>query len=127
VSFLPSTTAVAVGGALGVLARYGAARTVALLVEQSFPWSTWAVNLVGCLLIGLSVPFFGELVEAEEMRLLFVTGFLGSFTTFSTFSLDTFALWTDGHGLGALANAAGSVVLGLVFVWMGVRLAELWM
>jgi len=122
---LSSVTAVAVGGALGALVRYGLGRLVTLVVGHTFPWGTWTVNLAGCLLIGLTVPFFGELAETEEVRLLLVTGFLGSFTTFSTFSLDTMALWGDGHGLWALANAAGSVILGLVFVWAGVRLGAL--
>lgn len=121
---LLSLTAVAVGGALGALARYGTGRLVHLFVAPSFPWATWTVNLAGCLLIGLSVPLLGQLIDTKEVHLLLVTGFLGSFTTFSTFSLDTMALWTDGHGLHALANAAGSVGLGLLFVGLGLWLGS---
>jgi len=124
---LSSILAVSVGGALGALARYGMGHLASQLVDLPFPTGTWTVNLLGCLLIGLSVPFFGDLIKTEEVRLFFVTGLLGSFTTFSTFSLDTFALWAEGQGLTAFINAVGSVVLGLLFVAVGVRLANIWL
>jgi CrcB protein len=116
---MPPAVAVALGGACGALARYGAGRLVALFVEHPFPWGTWAVNLVGCFLIGLTVPLFGRLSAAEGARFFLVVGFLGSFTTFSTFSLDTLALWGNGHGLLGLLNAVGSLACGLVLVAVG--------
>lgn len=116
---MPPVVFVALGGALGALARYGAGRLVASLVEHPFPLGTWAVNLIGCFLIGMTVPLFGQLSGAERARLFLVAGFLGSFTTFSTFSLDTVALWGDGHGGLALLNAVGSLACGLVFVAVG--------
>jgi CrcB protein len=111
--------AVALGGACGALARYGAGQLVRQLVDSPFPWATWTVNLTGCLLIGAAVPLLAALHVGEEARFFLVVGFLGSFTTFSTYSLDTLALFANGHGLFALLNAAGSVVAGLIFVWIG--------
>lgn len=121
---MPSALAVALGGALGALARYGAGRLVAHVLHQPFPLGTWTVNLVGCLLIGMTVPVFGRMSGGESVRLFFVVGVLGSFTTFSTFSLDTIALWADGRGGLALLNAVGSVLGGLLFVAAGRWLAE---
>jgi CrcB protein len=121
---MSSILLVALGGACGALARYGAGRLVAHLVEQPFPWGTWTVNLLGCLLIGTAVPLIGALGGAERTRLLLVVGVLGSFTTFSTFSLDTVALWSNGHGLLGLLNAVGSVAGGLLFVGLGRWIAE---
>lgn len=117
---------VALGGACGALARYGAGRLVAHLVDHPFPWSTWVVNLVGCFLIGMTVPLFVQLGDAERARLFAVVGFLGSFTTFSTYSLDTVALWGDGAGLLGLVNAIGSLVCGLLLVVAGRELSA-WM
>ncbi len=120
---MPPVVFVALGGACGALARYGAGRLVASLVEHPFPWGTWTVNLLGCLLIGMTVPLFGELSGTERARFFLVVGFLGSFTTFSTFSLDTMALWDNGHGLLGLANAIGSLVCGFVLVAVGRELS----
>lgn len=123
---MPPVLAVALGGACGALARYGAGRLVARLVETPFPWGTWTVNLVGCFLIGMTVPLFGQLSAARELRFFLVVGFLGSFTTFSTYSLDTIGLWGSGHGLLALLNAVGSLACGLVLVAAG-RAVAAWL
>jgi CrcB protein len=116
---MPPVVFVALGGACGALARYGAGRLVARVVEPPFPWGTWTVNLLGCFLIGMTVPLLGQLGGADRARLFLVVGFLGSFTTFSTFSLDTIALWGNGHGLLGLLNAAGSLLAGLLLVAAG--------
>lgn len=123
---MSSAIAVALGGALGALTRYGAGRLVAHLFSPAFPWATWMVNLLGCLLIGMTVPLFGRLSGFEEARFFLVVGFLGSFTTFSTYCLDTVALWGDGRGLLALLNVGGSVVCGLLLVAVG-RELSLWL
>lgn len=123
---MPPVVFVALGGACGALARYGTGRLVASFVAHPFPLGTWAVNLIGCFLIGMTVPLFGQLGGAERTRLFLVAGFLGSFTTFSTFSLDTMALWGDGHGWLGLLNAVGSLACGLVLVAAG-REASAWL
>lgn len=116
--------AVALGGTCGALLRYGTGILVSHYAGSSFPWSTWTVNLVGCVLIGASVPLLGAMQVGDEVRLFVVVGLLGSFTTFSTYSLDTLALWIDGNGTPAFLNAAGSLVLGLMGVWLGRTLVD---
>lgn len=123
---MPPVLFVALGGACGALARYGAGRLVAALFDSPFPWATWSVNLLGCFLIGLTVPLLGQLSGADRTRFFLVVGFLGSFTTFSTYSLDTVALWGQGHGLLGLLNAVGSLVCGLVLVALG-RECSVWL
>ena len=120
---MPPVVFVALGGACGALARYGASRLVAQVVESPFPWGTWTVNLLGCLLIGVTVPLLGQLSGADRARFFLVVGVLGSFTTFSTYSLDTMALWGNGHGLLGLLNAVGSLACGLVLVAVGRELS----
>lgn len=120
---MSSVVFVALGGACGALARYGAGRLVARMVDHPFPWGTWAVNLIGCFLIGMTVPLFAQLGEAERARFFLVVGFLGSFTTFSTYSLDTVALWGEGTGVLGLVNAIGSLVCGLLLVVAGRELS----
>jgi CrcB protein len=123
---MSSALAVALGGACGALARYGAGRLVARVVEQTAPWGTWVVNLVGCFLIGMAVPLLGQLNATRELRFFLVVGFLGSFTTFSTYRLDTLVLWDGGHSVLALLNAVGSLAGGLVLVAVG-RAVAAWL
>ena len=115
---------VALGGALGAATRYGAHVWVLSLWEEPRVLATWAVNLVGCLLIGVLAPMLGRVGLADELQFFLVVGFLGSLTTFSTFSLETVVLWQEGLGAAALLNAVGSVVLGLIFVWIGLNLGR---
>ena len=106
---------VAVGGAVGATARYGVALAGLRWGGEGLPWGTWAVNALGCLLIGLALP----LVRGDDARLAVLVGMLGSFTTFSTYSADTLLLWESGRPGLAVANAAGSVAVGLAFVGLG--------
>ncbi len=114
---------VAVGGALGASARYGVGRWTVHQGWVGFPWATWIVNLSGCFLIGLAIPWLVN--EHHRMYLLLVVGFLGAFTTFSTYSLDTLLQIGLGKPWLALLNAVGPVVLGFGFVWLGVQAARL--
>tara|TARA_R110002096_G_scaffold200639_13_gene384770 strand:- start:25620 stop:26003 length:384 start_codon:yes stop_codon:yes gene_type:complete len=112
---------VGIGGFLGAVCRHLLAGAVDRWQTLSgFPWGIFAANIIGCLLIGV---FFGYSVNVksvtEETRLLLTTGFLGSLTTFSTFSLQTLELLRAGQvGLG-LANIGASIVVGLLAVWLG--------
>ncbi len=99
------------------MARYGVGLLAIRINETGLPLGTWGVNLLGSFLIGLAVPLM--VGKGEAHRLVLVVGFLGSFTTFSTFSLDTLALWESGRPGWAVLNATGSVVLGLVCVALG--------
>jgi CrcB protein len=118
---------IAAGGAIGALARYGMGGLVQqALKTASFPAGTLAVNLTGCLLIG----FGGGLIESRqffspEMRAFIFIGFLGSFTTFSTFGLESFNLVRDGQWLLATVNICLSVSVGLAAVLVGSMLSKL--
>ena len=112
---------VALGGALGAVSRYGVGLIAVRAWGTNLPLGTVLVNLVGSFLMGLAVPLLlAKAGTSEALRLALAVGFLGSFTTFSTFSLDTLALLETGRPGWALANALGSVVLGLAFVALGV-------
>ena len=115
---------VASGGAVGCLCRY-LAGSIAMhrFGGALFPIGTFCINLLGCLLIGI-VAGVTERLPAwnTELRLVLITGFLGGFTTFSAFGLETFRLVRDGELMMAMAYSAGSVVLGVLLVGLGLRL-----
>jgi CrcB protein len=117
--------AVASGGALGAVARYLASGWVQNLTGGFFPWGTLVVNAVGCALLGFSLIWLQETLASPEMRDLVTIGFLGSFTTFSTFSYETLAMLRDGEWWRAGGYLVGSVALGLVGVAVGGALAAL--
>ena len=118
--------AVAIGGALGAMARYGVSTLVFDASSQRFPYATLSVNVLGSFLIGI---LFVLIVEKgllpPEMRSILMVGFLGAFTTFSTFSLDALGLWQNGHLFMALIYALGTVVLCLAAVAASVWLTRL--
>jgi CrcB protein len=116
---LVDATLVGVGGLLGGLARIGISSLVALVAGDRFPWGTLAVNLSGSFAIGLLA---GSAMGASSLGLFLMTGVLGSYTTVSTFSLQTLFLLEQGLIARALANIAGSVLLCLLAASLGYRL-----
>lgn len=116
---------IALGGALGTLARY--ATTVALKPwSASFPYGTLAVNLLGCLLIGVLHGVFADRwIAREEIRLALLVGFLGGFTTFSTFALDNAIFIERGSMIRAAVNILASNILGVALVFAGFYLARI--
>jgi CrcB protein len=115
--------AVAVGGALGAVSRYWLMLWIGALAGTRFPWGTALVNLLGSVVIGVLYVLISErLLLSEQWRGLLVVGYLGAFTTFSTFSLDTLLLLQDGRWLPALGYVAGSVLLCLAGAWLGMLL-----
>ncbi|MEK6253557.1 MAG: fluoride efflux transporter CrcB [Gemmatimonadales bacterium] len=114
---------VALGGALGALARYGISGWVYDRMGENFPWGTLVVNLVGCLALGLVIRWLQVSAVAPELRPFLTIGVLGAFTTFSTFSYETVALLQEGQWLRAGLYMGGSVVLGLIAMVAGMALA----
>ena len=116
---------IAVGGAVGAVLRYGTSVTVYSLLGRGFPYGTLFVNVSGSLLMGLlSVLMLERLDLGAEWRAAILVGVLGSFTTFSTFSIETLNLLEQGEMFRAIANVALSVLLCLVAVWFGVVLGR---
>lgn len=118
---------IAGGGAIGAVSRYYLAGWTQSLARGTFPVGTLAVNVLGCLLIGMLGAFFGgpHLVR-QEYRLLLMIGLLGGFTTFSTFGLETVALINEGQFTQAGLNVLLSNGLGLLAVLLGYRTTQ-WM
>ena len=111
---------VALGGAVGSVLRY-------LLsgINTSFPWSTFVVNILGSLLIGILVGLVSKGVLSPEMKLLMVTGFCGGFTTFSTFANESFGMMKAGDVLQMALYVGVSVVIGILAVWGGMALSNI--
>jgi fluoride exporter len=116
---------VLVGGGIGSLARYLTALWMAAWFGTVFPFGTLAVNVTGSLLIGFLATLADERgIIAPQARLFLVVGVLGGFTTFSSFSLETFRLARDGDMTAALLNISGNLGLSLLSVWLGVGLGR---
>lgn len=113
---------VAIGSALGGVARYACSGVIARTIGEVFPWGTLAVNVIGSFIIGffntLTGPD-GRLLVGTTARQFVMIGFCGGYTTFSSFSLQTLNLVQDGDWLRAIANINLSVALCLVAVWLG--------
>jgi CrcB protein len=113
---------IAIGGALGSVARYACAELAARTWGEAFPWGTLAVNVIGSLVIGAFAALAGpggRWPVAPEARLFVMVGICGGFTTFSSFSLQTLNLFRSGETGLALGNVAASVGLCLLGVWAG--------
>jgi CrcB protein len=118
---------VGLGGFAGSVARYKLGGLVLhLTAQERFPWSTFAINVAGCLVAG-ALAGLAEDYElfGPDTRLLVFTGLLGGFTTFSAFGLDALFLLRRGEIATALLYAGGSVVVGLAAAWVGWRLVAL--
>ncbi len=112
---------IAAGGALGAVLRYAVTNGVHALIGRGFPYGTLTVNVLGSLVMGLMYIIFIERVSNNlGLRVMIITGFLGAFTTFSTFSIETFNLLEDGEAFKAIVNILISVVLCLIAAWAGV-------
>jgi len=117
--------AIALAGAFGAVARYGLSGLVQRFAGPRFPLGTLAVNVLGCFLLGLLATLSLERWSiSPTTRAALLIGFLGAFTTFSTFSYETLALIREGAAWRAVLNIVLSVMVCLAAAWAGVALAS---
>jgi CrcB protein len=112
--------AIAVGGALGALGRYGVSRWIHV-AQDTFPWATFWTNITGAFVLGLFLTVMIERFPTSRFpRLFFSIGFLGAFTTFSTMAVETVALTRDGDAILGITYLASSIAAGLAVAFAGV-------
>jgi CrcB protein len=112
--------AIALGGALGAPARYGVAQLVHVSTD-TFPWATFWTNISGSFALGLVLALVLErFPPSRYVRPFVATGFLGAYTTYSTFAVETVVLARDGHAGIAVAYAVASLVAGFMAAWVGI-------
>ena len=116
---------IGLGGCAGALTRYWLASAIGARVATPFPLGTLVINLTGSFLLGLLVGLLDGRIASPIIRLALATGFLGAYTTFSTFTFETIRLLEEGSLLLASLNVVGSVVLGLGAVLGGLLLGRL--
>ena len=122
--FLRSMLMVAMGGAVGSAMRYLTSKVIQDWLPNAFPYGTFVVNLLGCLVIGILYGLVDQnILGNSHLKLLLITGFCGGFTTFSTFSHESLFLVQQGHLSYAVLYVGGSVCLGMIMVLIGIKLA----
>jgi len=120
--------AIAGGGALGALLRFWISSWVTGALGRGFPWGTLTVNVAGSLAMGLLYVWLVERAAlAPEWRAFLMVGLLGAFTTFSTFSIETFNLIEAGQPLRAAGNVVASALLCVLAAWGGVLAGRQWL
>lgn len=118
--------AVAIGGALGSVARYALSSWIFDITSHKFPYATLIVNVAGSFVMGiLFVVIVERAALPAEMRSLLMIGFIGAFTTFSAFSLDTLGLWQNGHVLMSVIYMITTIILCLVAISTAIWLTRL--
>ena len=123
---------VALGSAIGGLARWGVTVGAGRLLGTAFPWGTFLINVAGSFFLGWFTTILAERLvlgpgawlKADDLRLLIAVGFTGAFTTFSTFEYESDKLIRDGDGFAGTTYLIASVVLGLLAVRCGIMLAK---
>jgi CrcB protein len=120
---------VGLGGFIGANTRFVVARLAGALFETRFPLGTFVINVSGSFLLGVLGTLVAQKVmpNSESMRLALGVGFLGAFTTFSTFEFETHALFDDGSWLTATTNMFASLLVGLLAVGAGIVVAKTWL
>ena len=113
-----------VGGALGVNARYWLGVWMNRWASPRFPWATFTINISGSFAIGFLTTVLARWIPHPHVRLLVLVGFLGGYTTFSTYAFESLTLWERGETTLALTNLVGSMLAGFAAVALGVALAR---
>jgi fluoride exporter len=117
---------IALGGALGSIARYWVGSAIANRMGTKFPYGTFVINITACVIIGFSLTFLARRAElSPAWRFLVPVGFIGAYSTFSTYEWETLSTIRAGAFFLAAFYAVGSLILGLAAVWGGSVIAEL--
>ena len=116
---------IAAGGALGAIARYVIGAAVGSRMGIKFPYGTLIINISACVIIGFSITYLGRRADLNPAwRYLIPIGFVGAYSTFSTYEGETFSTLRSGAFFLAALYAVGSLIVGLAAVWVGVVLGE---
>ncbi len=116
---------IAVGGALGAIARFWVDSAVANRLGTKFPYGTFVINITACVLIGFSLTLMAKRTDLNPAwRFLIAIGFLGAYSTFSSYGWESVSMLRNGGFSMASLYAFGSLFLGLVAVWCGILIAE---
>ena len=117
---------IAAGGAAGSVLRYWVGSTISGRVGTRFPYGTLVINLTACIIIGFSLTYMGKRADlSPAWRFLVPIGFIGAYSTFSTYEWETLSTMRSGAFLLAALYAVGSLALGLAATWSGAALADL--
>ena len=116
---------IGIGGALGTIARYWVGSTIGSRMGIRFPYGTLVVNITACLVLGFTLTYMGKRADLNPAwRFLLPVGFIGAYSTFSTYEWETLSTIRSGAFALAALYAVGSLVVGLAAVWCGAALAE---
>ena len=116
---------IGLGGFLGTIARYLSSLAISKAFPESFPYSTFIVNLIGCFVIGLIFGWFEKNPSgSNDWRLILTAGFCGGFTTFSAFSIENIQLLREGHYLMAILYIFSSILVGLLLTFSGMFIVK---
>ena len=116
---------IGLGGGIGSILRYLTAAGINKYFSGAFPLAIFIVNIIGCLIVGFCLGIFEKnQVVNPDLKLLFVTGFCGGYTTFSTFAYENVNLVQNNNSLMAFVYIAASIVIGMFAVWLGLTLAK---
>ena len=121
---MDSLISVALGGSLGALTRFYTSKLFISFFDSKFPWATLFVNLIGSFIMGFVYTNFEKNIVSDHLRLLVTIGFIGAFTTFSTFSIETINLLKNENLRLAILNIILNNIGGLIFVISGIFLSQ---